>query len=130
MKHDWKKATLIPVVAAKDRDASNLPRHFLLGVTFFARRYDTQVERFRKYFLCELTKGMLLLVQWKAFKFSSWLTPEMLIWLENSTHDIRRSEDFDYLHWRLVADYPGHVTIYFRIQSQRPVYPKDPICDI
>ena len=31
MKHDWKKATLIPAVAAKDRDASNLPRHFYLG---------------------------------------------------------------------------------------------------
>ena len=31
MKHDWKKATLIPVVAAKDRDASNLPRHFHWG---------------------------------------------------------------------------------------------------
>ena len=28
MKHDWKKATLIPVVAAKDRNALNLPRHF------------------------------------------------------------------------------------------------------
>ena len=28
---DWKKATLIPVVAAKDRDASNLSRPFYLG---------------------------------------------------------------------------------------------------
>ena len=28
MKYDWEKATLIPAVAAKDRDASNLPRHF------------------------------------------------------------------------------------------------------
>ena len=32
MKHDWKKATLIPAVAAKDRDASNLTRHFHLGL--------------------------------------------------------------------------------------------------
>ena len=42
----------------------------------------------------------------------------------------QQSEDFHYLHWRLVADYPGHVTTYFRIQCQRPVYTKDPICDI
>ena len=42
----------------------------------------------------------------------------------------QHSEDFHYLHWRLVADYPGNVTTYFRIQCQRPVYPKDPICDI
>ena len=32
MKHDWKKATLIPAVAAKDRDASNLTRHFHWGL--------------------------------------------------------------------------------------------------
>ena len=54
----------------------------------------------------------------------------MLILLENSTQDISNSEDFHYLHWRLEADYPGHVTTYFRIQCQRPVYQKDPICDI
>ena len=45
MEHDRKKATLIPAVAAKNRDAANLTRHFHGGVTFFARRYDTQVER-------------------------------------------------------------------------------------
>ena len=28
MEHDWKKATLIPTVAAKDRDAANLIHHF------------------------------------------------------------------------------------------------------
>ena len=28
MKHDLKKATLIPAVAAKNRDAANLTRHF------------------------------------------------------------------------------------------------------
>ena len=28
MKHDWKKATLISAVAAKNRDAANLTRHF------------------------------------------------------------------------------------------------------
>ena len=28
MEHDWKKATLIPAVAAKNRDAANLTRHF------------------------------------------------------------------------------------------------------
>ena len=54
----------------------------------------------------------------------------MLIWLENSTQDISNSEDFHYLHWRLVADYQGHVTTYFRIQCQRSVYPKHPIGDI
>ena len=31
MKHDWKKPSLIPAGAAKDRDASNLPRHFHWG---------------------------------------------------------------------------------------------------
>ena len=31
MKHDWKKATLKPEVAAKNRDATNLPRHFKGG---------------------------------------------------------------------------------------------------
>ena len=31
MKHDWKKATLIPAVAAKNRDAANLMRHFHWG---------------------------------------------------------------------------------------------------
>ena len=54
----------------------------------------------------------------------------MLVWLENSTQGISNSEDFHYLHWRLVADYPGHVTTYFRTQCQRPVHPKDLICDI
>ena len=28
MEHDWKKATLISEVAAKNRDAANLTRHF------------------------------------------------------------------------------------------------------
>ena len=28
MKHDWKKATLIPAVAVKKRDAAKLTRHF------------------------------------------------------------------------------------------------------
>ena len=28
MEYDWKKATLIPAVAAKNRDAANLTRHF------------------------------------------------------------------------------------------------------
>ena len=31
MKHDLKKATLIPAVAAKNRDAANLTRHFQWG---------------------------------------------------------------------------------------------------
>ena len=33
MKHDWKKATLIPAVAAKNRDAAKLTRHFHGGST-------------------------------------------------------------------------------------------------
>ena len=73
---------------------------------------------------------MLLLIQWKTFDFSTSLTPEMLILLENSTQDINNSEDSHYLHRGLAADYPGHVTTFFRIQCQRPVYPKDPICNI
>ena len=73
---------------------------------------------------------MLLLIHWKSFEFSTWLTREMLIWLENSTQGISNSEDFHYLHWRLVADYPGHVTTHFRTQCQRPVHLKDLICDI
>ena len=32
MEHDWKKATLIPAVAAKTRDAANLTRHFYGGL--------------------------------------------------------------------------------------------------
>ena len=28
MKHDWEKSTLIPTVAAQDRDATNLTRYF------------------------------------------------------------------------------------------------------
>ena len=47
---------------------------------------------------------------------------------KNSTLGIGNSEDFHYLHMRLVADYPGHVTTYFR--TQRPVHLKDLICDI
>ena len=31
MEHDWKKGTLIPAVAAKNRDAANLTRHFYGG---------------------------------------------------------------------------------------------------
>ena len=73
---------------------------------------------------------MLLLIHWKSFEFSTWLTREMFIWLKNSTLGTSNSEDFHYLHWRLVADYPGHVTTYFRTQCQRPVHPKDLICDI
>ena len=73
---------------------------------------------------------MLLLIHWKSFEFSTWLTREMFIWLKNSTLGISNSEDFHYLHWRLVADYPGHVTTYFGTQCQRPVHPKDLICDI
>ena len=73
---------------------------------------------------------MLLLIHGKSFEFSTWLTREILIWLENSTQGISNSEDFHYLHWRLVADYPGHVTTHFRTQCQRPVHLKDLICDI
>ena len=31
MEHDWKKATLKPAVAVKNRDATNLTRHFKGG---------------------------------------------------------------------------------------------------
>ena len=31
MEHNWKKATLIPAVAAKYRDTANLTRHFHVG---------------------------------------------------------------------------------------------------
>ena len=41
MKHDWKKATLKPAVAAKNSDATKLKRHFKGGITFFGGRYDT-----------------------------------------------------------------------------------------
>ena len=73
---------------------------------------------------------MLLLIHWNSFEFSTWLTREMFIWLKNSTQGISNSEDFHYLHWRPVADNQGHVTTYFRTQCQRPVHPKDLICDI
>ena len=55
---------------------------------------------------------------------------EMLIWLENIIPGIRDSENFHYLQWRLVADYPGQVTTYFRTQCHKPVYFMDLICDI
>ena len=45
----------------------------------------------------------------------------------NDTPSISDSEDFHYL---LVADYPGHVTTYFRTQCEMPVYLKGLICDI
>ena len=38
MKHDWKKASLKPAVAAKNSDATHLTHHFKGGgVTFFGR---------------------------------------------------------------------------------------------
>ena len=77
-----------------------------------------------------LTKDKLLLIHWKLSEFPTWLTREMLIWLENSTQSISNSEDFHYLNWMLVADYPGHVTTYFRTQCQRSVVLKDLTCDI
>ena len=44
MKHDWKKATLIPAVAAKNRDASNLTRHFHWGLPYL-RGYRTYLRK-------------------------------------------------------------------------------------
>ena len=44
MEHDWNKAKLKPVVAAKNSDATNLTRHFKGaggGVIFFGRQYET-----------------------------------------------------------------------------------------
>ena len=35
MEHAWKKATLKPAVAAKNRDATNLTRHFKGGHTLW-----------------------------------------------------------------------------------------------
>ena len=81
-------------------------------------------------YLNDLTKDMLLLIHWKSFEYSTWLTREMFIWLKNSTLGISNSEDYHYLYWRLVADYPGHVTTYFCTQCWRPVQPKNLICDI
>ena len=90
MKHD-RKATLIQAVAVKDRNASNLSRHFhWCHLLCKAVRHPSLT--ILVIFLYELTKDMLLLIQWKTF--SPWLTPEMLIWLENSTPDISNSEDF------------------------------------
>ena len=76
---------------------------------------------------------MLLIIQQKSFDFLPLITQLMLIWLTNSSQNIQnicRSEDFHYLHRRLVAHYPGHVTTYFRTQCQRLVHLKDLICDI
>ena len=41
-----------------------------------------------------IDKGHIVINSGKTFEFWSWLTPEMLIWLENSTQDISISEDF------------------------------------
>ena len=130
MEHDWKKTTLIPEVAAKNRDAANLTRHFHGGSPSSQGGTTPKFNEIGNNFLYDLTKYMLLLIHWKSFEFSTWLTREMFIWPKNSTLGISNSEDFHYLHWRLVAGYPGHVTSYFRTQCQRPVHPKDLICDI
>ena len=64
MKHDWKKATLIPAVAAKDRDASNF-----IGGHLLRKAVRHPSWKILVIILYELTKDILLLTQWKTLEF-------------------------------------------------------------
>ena len=108
----------------KNRDAANLMRHFHGGhLLYKAVRHPS------------LTKLVIIFIWFD--KGHVVINSLKIIWIFNMANSrnvyltgISNSEDFHYLHWRLVADYPGHVTTYFRTQCQRPVKPKDLISDI
>ena len=134
MKHDWKKATLISAVAAKNRDAANLTYHFHGGG-------GGGVHLLRKAVRHPSLKKLVIIFMWfdKGHVFINSLKIIWTFHVANSRNvDLTGKQHsrhqqfwrFHYLHWRLVADYPGHVTTYFRTQCQRPVHLKDMICDI
>ena len=105
-----KKTTLIPAVAAKNRASANLTRHFHGGHRL---RKAARYSSLSNLVMIFIWIDKLLSIQWKTFECSTWQNPEMLTWLKNRTQGIKNSENVYYLHWRLVADYQGHVTTYF-----------------
>ena len=129
MKHDWKKATLISAVAAKNRDAANLTRHFH-GGHLLRKAVRHPSWKILVIIFMWFDKGHVVINSWK------------IIWIfhvANSRNvDLTGKQHsrhqpfwrFPLSPWRLVADYPGHVTTHFRTQCQRPVHLKDLICDI
>ena len=128
MEHECEKATLIPAVAAKIRDAANLTHHFHGGHLLRKAIRHPSLTKLVIIFIW-FDKGYVVINSLKIIWIFK-VAREIFIWLKNSTLGISNSEDFHYLHRRLVADYPGHVTTYFCTQCQRPVHPKDLICDI
>ena len=71
MEHDWIKATFILTVAAKDRDATNVTRRFHGRLPSSQGGTTPKFKYYGSFFLHELTKDMLLLIQWKSFEFST-----------------------------------------------------------
>ena len=64
MKHDWKKkATLIPAVAAKDRDASNLTHHFHWGLPSSQGGTTPKLKYFGNYFYMPFTFYLIIPLQ-------------------------------------------------------------------
>ena len=115
MAHDLNKATLIPTVAEKDL-LCKVVRHPSFSILVMINIW--------------VDKGHVVINSVKIIWIFNVTNSGNVDLTKNSTPDIRNSEDFNYLHWRLVADYPGHVITYYRTQCQRPVYLKDMICDI
>ena len=78
MEHDWIKATFIPAVVAKVRDATNLTRHFQGG--HLLRKVVQHPSLSNLAIISnELTKYMLLIIQRKSFEYSPLLTEEMMM---------------------------------------------------
>ena len=131
MELDWEKATLIPAVASKNRDAANLTRHFHGGGGHLLRTAvrHPSLKKLVIFFIW-FDKGHVVINSLKIIWIFHVANSRNVYLTENTTVGISNSEDFHYLHWRLVADYPGHVISYFGTQCQRPVHSKDLICDI
>ena len=77
MGYDWIKATFIPAVVAKVRDATNLTRHFQGGSPSSQGGTASKFKELGNNFFYELTKYMLLIIQRKSFDFSPLLTEEI-----------------------------------------------------
>ena len=104
MEHNWKKATLIPAVAAKTGTRQNFQGGGGVRLLRKAVRHPSWTTLVIIFIWFD--KGHIVINSLKNhLNFSTWLTREMLIWPENSTQGINNFEDFHYLHWRLVADF-------------------------
>ena len=128
MKHDLKKATLIPAVTAKNRDAANLTRHFHGGHLLRKAVRHQSLTKLVIIFMW-FDKGHVVINSLIIIWISN-LAISRNVYLTGKQHSRHQQFwRFPLFHWRLVADYPGHVTTYFRTQCQRPVHRKDLICD-